>query len=528
MSTLLPRRAAALIALCLCTIAAACTGSGDSSDEGSDAGSDTTASSAATTPCAPQGDETPAKALLRCGDESVVYLETPYASGTGIVVEQQDERYVVTNLHVVDPFTEATVVRSDGEELATLPLVGAEAATDIALLGPIDGDDATLTPVPLDPVPVDKGDDVFIVGYPGTARADEVDLTITSGLVSRRRDLPEWDQTYVQTDAVVEDGQSGGPMFAGDGGLVGMTALAFDESFSLALDTADVSAAIGRILDDGGDQLTLVPSSADDDPSGGATTGTIELPVDLDLPTLYLPASEQARTWNLSTTGPEGRFGVTVLDALGGEALAQNAAGTALDDELTAAAAEAAGVSPEVFGPVPPLSPEAQAAEVAPNTFRLEIPADTPVELQFLVAPDAVPASLSWTSDQPLWQLTPPTTVEPLGLDQPAELILSSYQLGAIFDVELAQGASVQVVASSPWADVDVVIGAPGVQLNAPLLFSGAEVPGLTLLSDSDVGLYGLDVDEPFTAEAAGTYRLVVQNFDGVTSAARLEVRTEG
>jgi hypothetical protein len=527
MSSTPARRIAALIALCLCTVAAACTGSGDSSDDESGAGSDTTAAPASATPCAPEGDETPTKALLRCGDESVVYLETPYASGTGIVVKQDDERYVATNLHVVDPFTEATVVRSDGEELATLPLVGAEAATDIALLGPIDGDDTTLTPVPLEPVAVDKGDDVFIVGYPGTARADEVDLTITSGLVSRRRDLPEWDQTYVQTDAVVEDGQSGGPMFAADGSLVGMTALAFDESFSLALDTEDVGAAIGRILDDGGDQLTLVPTSADDDPAGGATTGSIELPVDLELPTLYLPASEQARTWNLSATGPEGRFGVTVLDALEGDALAQNAAGAALDDELTAAAAEAAGVAPEEFGAVPPLSPEAAAAEVAPNTFRIEVPADTTVEVRFIVAPDAVPASLTWTSDQPLWALTPPVTIEPLELDEPAELILSSYQLGATFDVELAEGAEVQVVASSPWADIDVVIGAPGVQLSAPLLFSGAEVPGLTLLPDSDVGLYGLDVDEPFTAEAAGTYRVVVQNFDVVTTAARLEVRTE-
>jgi hypothetical protein len=525
MSTYLPRRTAALIALCLCTLAGACTGSDDSSDSGSG----TSAPAPAAGPCAPEGDETPAKALLRCGDTSVVFIETPYASGTGIVVEREDERYVVTNLHVIDPFAQATVTRSDGEELATLPVVGAEAAADIALLGPLGDTDATLTPVPLEPVTVDKGDDVFIVGYPGTASAEEVDLTITSGLVSRRRELPEWDQTYVQTDAVVEEGQSGGPMFAADGGLVGITALAFDESFSLALDTGDVTAAIGRILDGGGDPLTLVPVSADDDAPGGATSGSIELPVDVEAPTLTLPASSQARTWNLSVTGPVSRFGVTVADALEGEVLAQGATGVALDDELIAAEAQAAGVPVEEYaGPAEPLPPEAVAAEVGPNTFRIEVPADVTAEVQIVVAPDAVPATLTWTSDQPLWPLTPAVTIDRLELGRPAEVVLSSYQLGASFDLDLEQGATVQVLASSPWADVDVAIGAPGVALTGPLLLSGAEAPGLTLLSDSDVGLYGLDVDETFTATEAGTYRLVLQNFDAVTAAARLEVRASG
>lgn len=525
------RRAGALLASYLCLLAAACTGSDESTDP---SGSDATTGTAAS-PCAPQGDETQARALLRCGEQSVVFVETPFASGTGIVIDQQGEQYVVTNLHVVDPFAQATLALADGDSLGTVPIAGAEASTDIAVLGPIDGSDLDLAPVPLEAAAVEKGDDVFIVGYPGTANVDDLDLTITNGLVSRRRELPEWDQTYVQTDAVVEEGQSGGPMFAGDGGLVGITALAFDESFSLALTTSDVSAAVGRILDDGGDDLTLVPISADGTTGGeaadGETTGTIEMPTALEVPTLYLPSSDEDRSWNLTVAGPGSRFGVTVVDALEGEVLAQSAAAVALDEELLAAEAAAAGISIDALAgamgfPGPP-PPAAVAAEVAPGSFRIEVPAATSVEVYLQIAPDAAPATLTWTSDQPMWPLTPPATVERLELDRPVDMVLSSYQFGVVYDLELQEGATVQVVASSPWADVDVAIGAPGVAMTAPRLLSGVETPGLTLLSDSDVGLYGVDVDEPFTAGAAGTYRVVVQNFDSVTAAARVEVRTE-
>lgn len=521
------RRAGALLASYLCLLATACTGSEESTDPSDSDGAAGTAES----PCAPQGDETQARALLRCGEQSVVFIETPFASGTGIVIDQQGEQYVVTNLHVVDPFGQATLALSDGESLGTVPLVGAEASTDIAVLGPIEGSDLDVAPVPLEAVAVEKGDEVFIVGYPGTANVDEVDLTITSGLVSRRRELPEWDQTYVQTDAVVEDGQSGGPMFAGDGGLVGITALAFDESFSLALATSDVSAAVGRILDDGGDDLTLVPISMGEGASGGETTGTIEMPTALELPTLFLPSSDEDRSWNLTVEGPGSRFGVTAIDALEGEVLAQSAAGVALGQELLAAEAAAAGLSIDelagAMGFPGPLAPAAAAAEVTPGSFRIEVPAGVIVEVYLQIAPDASPATLTWTSDQPMWPLSPASTVEPLELDQPVDMVLSSYQFGAVYDLELEEGVTVQVVASSPWADVDVAIGAPGVVMTGARLLSGVEAPGLTLLSDSDVGLYGVDVDEPFTASEAGVYRVVVQNFDSVTSAARVEVRSE-
>lgn len=275
---------------CVCSaLTGACTSPDDASDNATSAGK----GEAATTPCAPSGDTAPAKALLACGEHSIVYLETAYASGTGVVIDDDGgDLYVLTNLHVIDPFDAADVTLSDGTSLATLPIVGAEAATDVAVLGPIDGtdaDDAALEPLPLEPTEVDKGDDVFVVGYPGTAGADAVDLTITSGLVSVAGSCPTG--TRPTSRPTRWSRASGGPMFSAGGALVGITSLALDESFWLALATSDVAASVDRILDDGGDDLLLVPASADDDPAGGATTGTLEFTDDLEAPVLFLPAA---------------------------------------------------------------------------------------------------------------------------------------------------------------------------------------------------------------------------------------------
>ena len=460
-----------------------------------------------------------------------MYLETAYASGTGVVIDQGEDLYVLTNLHVIDPFDAADVTLSDGTSLATLPIVGAEAATDVAVLGPIDGtdaDDAALEAVPLEPTEVDKGDDVFVVGYPGTAGADAVDLTITSGLVSRRRELPDWDQTYIQTDAVVEEGQSGGPMFSAGGALVGITSLALDESFSLALATSDVAASVDRILDDGGDDLLLVPASADDDPAGGATTGTLEFTDDLEAPVLFLPAAGDDREWNLTVAGPTGRFGVSVYDGLTGDLLAQSSAGGALSDELLAAEAARAGMSVEEYaGTAEPVDPEVTARETSPGTFRIEVPADVIAEVELFMAPDALPASLQWTSDLQMWPLLLPVPPQPLALGDQIETIFSSYQLTASYEVELAEGQQLRILASSPQGYVDVAVADPGRTVTSADLNLAEDGDGLQFLAESGGGLYDTDVDEPFTATATGTYRVILEHLDGYTTAARLEVRED-
>jgi hypothetical protein len=144
------------------------------------------------------------------------------------------------------------------------------------------------------------------------------------------------------------------------------------------------------------------------------------------------------------------------------------------------------------------------------------------------VAPDAVPASVQWTSDLELWPMTQPVPVETLELDTPVQSVMTSYQFGAPYDIELSAGDTVQVVASSPWADIDVLVAQPGHAVTSSLLLSGEDTDWATFLIDSGVGLYGLDVDEAYEAPVDGTYRLVIQNFDAITIATRIEVQSAG
>jgi hypothetical protein len=522
------RRAGAASVLALALVGAvACTSSGDASKE-----SDAVEEGAATTACTPTRDEKPAKALLRCGESSIVFIETLYATGTGVAVRLEDEDYVLTNLHVVDPFDSADVTLGGVEDLGRLPVAGVDVAADIALLGPIEDPGEDFEPVPLgDPSP-EKGDDVFLVGFPGTADVEEADLTITAGLVSRLREADGWDQTYIQSDAVIGEGQSGGALFGADGQLLGISGLGYDPAFALSLQIQDVETAVDRILAGDGDDVIEVPQSADEESASsgdGATDGTVAFADDLESPTLFLPPSDEDRTWNLSVAGPEGRFAVTVQDGLSYEPVAANATGVALYDELVAAAAQRAGTTPEAIG-VPPqdLPSDVVAREVSPGVFRIDVAAGDSAEVVFSIAPDAVPGSVTWTSDLPLWALTEELPVTTLEIGTPAEGIVGGYQMGVPFQVELTAGQEVKLSASSPQGDVALVVAAPGRRIDSFDVNLQLPDDALTFLDDSDEGLYGLDVLETFTADAAGTYQVWMQNYDYVPLAYRVLVSEPG
>ncbi|CAN5713980.1 hypothetical protein BH10ACT3_BH10ACT3_06900 [soil metagenome] len=507
----------------------ACSSGSASAEKSSEKVDDSPAPATGDSPCRPDGDEKPSKALLRCGEHSVAFIETLYATGTGVVVEIDDEEYILTNLHVVDPFDSADVTVGGVSDLGRLAVVGADVAADIAILGPIEDADG-LEPLPLGDPSVEKGDDVFLFGFPGSADVDEADLTITSGLVSRNRDSDGWDQTYIQSDAVIEDGQSGGPLFADTGDLIGISGLSYDEGFALALSIQDVETAVDRIIDGDGDDIIEVPQSADDEvgtaTEPGATTGAAKFANDIETPTLFLPPSEEDRTWNLSVTGPEGRFIVGVQDPITGEPIAANAAGVALTNELIADASARSGMSAEALGATPPDVPaEVAARETSPGVFSIDVAAGDFAEVVLSLAPDAAPGALDWTSDQPLWMLTEELPVTTLQIGTPAEGIVGGYQLGVPFQVDLAAGQKVEFSASSPQGDVALVIAAPGHDLDS--LDINLQVPddALTFFDDSDEGLYGLDVLEKFTAAEAGTYQVWMQNYEISPLAYRVEVR---
>jgi serine protease DegQ len=143
----------------------------------------------------------------------------PYASGSGVIVDAA-QGILITNNHVVENGRKFTVDLTDGR-LFDAVLVGADKATDIAVLKIVpDGRPLNLKQVQtVDSDTLQTGDLAFAVGYPLG-----LDQTLTMGVISglNRSGLGDAVEDYIQTDAAVNSGNSGGPLLDSRGRLIGI------------------------------------------------------------------------------------------------------------------------------------------------------------------------------------------------------------------------------------------------------------------------------------------------------------------
>jgi serine protease Do len=123
---------------------------------------------------------------------------------------------ILTNAHVVRDAKDVTVKLSDRREY-TAKVLGIDTATDIAVLK-IDAKDLPVVRLG-DPRNLEVGDPVLAIGAPYG-----LEQTATSGIVSAKgRSLPgDAVVPFIQTDAAVNPGNSGGPLFDGTGSVVGI------------------------------------------------------------------------------------------------------------------------------------------------------------------------------------------------------------------------------------------------------------------------------------------------------------------
>jgi Do/DeqQ family serine protease len=166
------------------------------------------------------------------------------ALGSGVIVEP--EGLVVTNNHVAGGADEIVVALADGREFpATLAL--ADQASDLALLR-IDTKGEKLPYVTLKPSEtLEVGDLVLAIGNPFG-----VGQTVTSGIVSAQGrsslDINDFN-FFIQTDAAVNPGNSGGPLVALDGGVVGInTAIFSKDGGSLGIGFAIPSEMVASVI----------------------------------------------------------------------------------------------------------------------------------------------------------------------------------------------------------------------------------------------------------------------------------------
>jgi len=146
---------------------------------------------------------------------------TQEAQGTGFVYDKQG--HVVTNQHVVDGADSITVTFGDGSTYQA-SLVGSDAASDLAVLK-VNAPASALVPLVLgDSTRVQVGDGVVAIGSPFG-----LENTVTAGIVSAvGREITSPDgspiENAIQTDAPINHGNSGGPLFDLQGRVIGVTA----------------------------------------------------------------------------------------------------------------------------------------------------------------------------------------------------------------------------------------------------------------------------------------------------------------
>lgn len=225
--------------------------------------------------------------------------------GSGYIISANGE--IVTNHHVVENATDVKIKLQDGREFKA-HVVGSDALTDVALLKIDNVSDLPVVPFG-NSATMRVGDAVIAVGNPFGLGG-----TVTSGIISalgRDINFGPYD-SYIQTDAAINRGNSGGPLFNTNGEVIGMNSAIFSPTggsvgigFSIPAETVqkivaqlrdggtvnrgwlgvqiqsitpDLASAIG--LD--GDAGALVADVQPDSPamSAGMKTGDVILKVD--------------------------------------------------------------------------------------------------------------------------------------------------------------------------------------------------------------------------------------------------------
>jgi len=168
------------------------------------------------------------------GQQRPQYQRQPRVGfGSGVIIST--DGYIVTNNHVIDGADEIEVTMNEGQ-VYTATLIGGDESTDIALLK-IEGKDFPVIPFG-DSDALKVGEWVLAVGNPFNLTS-----TVTAGIVSAKgrgdvfsrgrggnRNAQDKVQSFIQTDAAVNPGNSGGALVDTRGELVGINTAIYSET----------------------------------------------------------------------------------------------------------------------------------------------------------------------------------------------------------------------------------------------------------------------------------------------------------
>ncbi|MFT5236064.1 MAG: serine protease DegS [Shewanella sp.] len=173
--------------------------------------------------------------------------------GSGVIMSK--EGYILTNYHVIKKADEIVVALQDGRRF-TAEVVGSDPVTDLAVLKvevKVEGDTLPIVPVNLG-VPAQVGDVVLAIGNPYN-----LGQTITQGIISAtgRNGLSSGYLDFLQTDAAINAGNSGGALIDTSGQLIGINTAAFQvgegggHGINFAIPIKLAHSIMGKLIKDG-------------------------------------------------------------------------------------------------------------------------------------------------------------------------------------------------------------------------------------------------------------------------------------
>ncbi|MCK9570472.1 trypsin-like peptidase domain-containing protein [Candidatus Pacearchaeota archaeon] len=178
--------------------------------------------------------------IIKDSIKSVVTIKTDVSQGSGFFIASGG--YVVTNAHVMEGATRATIITYDGES-HTVYKLGENSEIDIALLRI---NETEYEPLNLaDSNDVKQGEQVIAIGNPYG-----LSFSVTQGIVSNIHQAGENGlDAYIQIDAALNSGNSGGPLIDKQGEVIGINNFKISEAEGLgfALESNYIKDTINEI-----------------------------------------------------------------------------------------------------------------------------------------------------------------------------------------------------------------------------------------------------------------------------------------
>ena len=180
---------------------------------------------------------------------AVVYVETDLgrfgiSSGSGVILSPNG--YLITNYHVIDGYQSLEVTLDDGSTYAAT-VVKENQPIDLAILKLT----STRTDFPFaelgnyDEIAIGEG--VLAMGYPYPSEIG-YELSVSTGIVSSLRSVDG--QDYIQTDAAINSGNSGGPLVNLRGEVIGINSWVYTagEGLGFSIPVSVMRSFIGNIF----------------------------------------------------------------------------------------------------------------------------------------------------------------------------------------------------------------------------------------------------------------------------------------